>query len=165
MKNKPNFFFNNRGFPNWGGGGGGPAPWEFFPHNPVFFSDNVPNSKLLFSIPLKSIRKYQSSGPFHSQTTDYSRDWNQLPLKSLGRFSVHLQCSRVHKRGFPCLALLSPSSIFLASPSAVFARGRQADRWKDRLQLLRKEQLQRPPLFSHSQFRQMIRVLYICKLS
>ena len=22
MKNKPNFFFDNRGFPNWGGGGG-----------------------------------------------------------------------------------------------------------------------------------------------
>ena len=21
MKNKPNFFFDNRGFPNWGGGG------------------------------------------------------------------------------------------------------------------------------------------------
>ena len=43
MKNKPNFFFDNRGFPNWGGGGGGgAATWEFFPHNPVFFSDNVP---------------------------------------------------------------------------------------------------------------------------
>ena len=42
MKNKPNFFFDNRGFPNWGGGGGGSAAWEFFPHNPVFFSDNVP---------------------------------------------------------------------------------------------------------------------------
>ena len=37
MKNKPNFFFDNRGFPNWGGGGG-----VFFPHNPVFFSDNDP---------------------------------------------------------------------------------------------------------------------------
>ena len=24
MKNKPNFFFDNRGFPNWGGGGGAP---------------------------------------------------------------------------------------------------------------------------------------------
>ena len=35
MKNKPNFFFDNRGFPNWGGGGS--AAWEFFPHNPVFF--------------------------------------------------------------------------------------------------------------------------------
>ena len=29
-------------FPN-GGFGGGSATWEFFPHNPVFFSDNVPN--------------------------------------------------------------------------------------------------------------------------
>ena len=37
MKNKPNFFFDNRGFPNWGGGGGGSAAWEFFPLNPVFF--------------------------------------------------------------------------------------------------------------------------------
>ena len=41
MKNKPNFFFDNRGFPNWGGGWRGSAAWEFFPHNPVF-SDNVP---------------------------------------------------------------------------------------------------------------------------
>ena len=42
MKNKPNSFFDNRGFPNWGGGGGGrSAAWEFFPHNPVFFSDNT----------------------------------------------------------------------------------------------------------------------------
>ena len=44
MKNKPNFFFDNRGFPIWGGGWGGSAAWEFFPHNPVFFSDNVPKS-------------------------------------------------------------------------------------------------------------------------
>ena len=29
-------------FPNWGGGWGGSAAWEFFPHNPVFFSDNDP---------------------------------------------------------------------------------------------------------------------------
>ena len=29
--------------PKLGGvGGGGSAAWEFFPHNPVFFSDNVP---------------------------------------------------------------------------------------------------------------------------
>ena len=39
MKSKPNFFFDNRVFPNWGGA----AAWEFFPHNPVFFSDNDPN--------------------------------------------------------------------------------------------------------------------------
>ena len=44
MKNKPNFFFDNRGFPNWGGGGS--AAWEFFPHNPVFFSDNDPNTMI-----------------------------------------------------------------------------------------------------------------------
>ena len=37
MKNKPNFFFDNRGFPNWGGRGS--ATYEFFPHNPVFFSE------------------------------------------------------------------------------------------------------------------------------
>ena len=38
MKNKPNFFFDNRGFPNWGEKReGGSATWEFFPHNPVFF--------------------------------------------------------------------------------------------------------------------------------
>ena len=42
MKNKLNFFFDNRGFPNWGWGGGRSATWEFFPHNPVFFSDDVP---------------------------------------------------------------------------------------------------------------------------
>ena len=40
MQNKRNSFFYNRGFPNWGGGGS--AAWEFFPHNPVFFSDNDP---------------------------------------------------------------------------------------------------------------------------
>ena len=40
-KINPTFFFDNRGFPNWGGGGGS-AAWEFFPHNPVFFSDNDP---------------------------------------------------------------------------------------------------------------------------
>ena len=46
MKNKPNFFFfDNRGFPNWGGGGS--AAWEFFPHNPVFFSECVPNTSLV----------------------------------------------------------------------------------------------------------------------
>ena len=33
MKTKPNFFFDNMGFPNWGG----PATWEFSPRNPVFF--------------------------------------------------------------------------------------------------------------------------------
>ena len=40
-KINPTFFFDNRGFPNWGGGGGS-AAWEFFPHNPVFLSDGVP---------------------------------------------------------------------------------------------------------------------------
>ena len=47
MKNKPNFFFDNRGFPNWGVGGGRCAAWEFFLHNPIFVSDNVPNFLLL----------------------------------------------------------------------------------------------------------------------
>ena len=37
MKNKPNFFFDNRGFPNWGGGGGGP-PLGNFSHIIPFFS-------------------------------------------------------------------------------------------------------------------------------
>ena len=50
MKNKPNFFFDNRGFPNWGGGS---AAWEFFPHDPVFFSDNDPNR--LRRNPLKKV--------------------------------------------------------------------------------------------------------------
>ena len=44
-KNVPNvlkckinlFFFTNMGFPNGGEGGGGPPPWEKFPHFPVFF--------------------------------------------------------------------------------------------------------------------------------
>ena len=36
MKNKPNFFFDNRGFPNWGGGGG--PPLGNFPHIIPFFS-------------------------------------------------------------------------------------------------------------------------------
>ena len=40
MKNKPNFFFDN-GFPKLGGWGS--AAWEFFPHNPVFLLENVPN--------------------------------------------------------------------------------------------------------------------------
>ena len=39
MKNKPNFFFDNRGFPNWGEGG---PPIGNFPHIIPFFSDNVP---------------------------------------------------------------------------------------------------------------------------
>ena len=30
-----------------GGGGKGSATWEFFPHNPVFFSDHVPKLCLL----------------------------------------------------------------------------------------------------------------------
>ena len=37
MKNKPNFFFDNRGFPNWGG-----PPLGNFSHIIPFFSDNVP---------------------------------------------------------------------------------------------------------------------------
>ena len=37
MKSKPNFFFDNRGFPNWGGGGGGP-PLGNFSHIIPFFS-------------------------------------------------------------------------------------------------------------------------------
>ena len=42
MKNKPNFvFFDNRGFPNWGGSAAG----EFFPRNPVFLSDGHPYMK------------------------------------------------------------------------------------------------------------------------
>ena len=36
MKNKPNFFFDNRGFPNWGGGGG--PPLGNFSHIIPFFS-------------------------------------------------------------------------------------------------------------------------------
>ena len=36
MKNKPNFFFYNRGSPNWGGGWGGP-PLGNFPHIISFF--------------------------------------------------------------------------------------------------------------------------------
>ena len=39
MKNKPNFFFDNRGFPNWGDGGG--LPLGNFSHIIPFFSDNV----------------------------------------------------------------------------------------------------------------------------
>ena len=39
MKNKPNFFFDNRGFPNWGEGGG--PPLGNFSHIIPFFSDNV----------------------------------------------------------------------------------------------------------------------------
>ena len=42
MKNKPNFFFDNRAFPNWRGGS---ATWEFF-QKKAFFSDRVPNSNL-----------------------------------------------------------------------------------------------------------------------
>ena len=38
MKNQPNFFFDNRGFPNWGGGGG-PPPGNF-PHIIPFFSSS-----------------------------------------------------------------------------------------------------------------------------
>ena len=30
-------------FPNWGGGWES-AAWEFFPHNPVFLSENVPKA-------------------------------------------------------------------------------------------------------------------------
>ena len=41
MKNKPNFFFDNRGFPNWGGQSGG-LPLGGFPHIIPFFSDRVP---------------------------------------------------------------------------------------------------------------------------
>ena len=56
MKNKPNFFFDNRGFPNLGGGGS--ALWEFFPHNP-FFSACVPK-------PLHKMQKRNSvSWNFH----------------------------------------------------------------------------------------------------
>ena len=51
MKNKPNFFFDNRGFPNWGGGGS--AAWEFFPHNPVFLSKRVPYSDMHNFLKLK----------------------------------------------------------------------------------------------------------------
>ena len=44
MKNKPNFFFDNRGFPNWGGWGG--PPLGNFSHIiPFFSSDNVPKYK------------------------------------------------------------------------------------------------------------------------
>ena len=41
MKNKPNFFFDNRGFPNWGGEGGG-RPLGNFSHIIPFFSDCYP---------------------------------------------------------------------------------------------------------------------------
>ena len=39
MKNKPNFFFDNRGFPNWGEGGGvrGPPLGNFSHIIPFFF--------------------------------------------------------------------------------------------------------------------------------
>ena len=42
MKNKPNFFFDNRGFPNWGGGGGwgGPPPGNFSDIIPFFSSSD-----------------------------------------------------------------------------------------------------------------------------
>ena len=43
MKNKPNFFFDNRGFPNWGDGGG--LPLGNFSHIILFFSDRVPKHK------------------------------------------------------------------------------------------------------------------------
>ena len=56
MKNKPNFFFDNRGFPNWGVGVGGSAAWELFPHNPVFLSENVPNSQ---KIPMPRLTTWQ----------------------------------------------------------------------------------------------------------
>ena len=38
MKNKPNSFFDNRGFPNWGGVGGGGPPLGNFSHIILFFS-------------------------------------------------------------------------------------------------------------------------------
>ena len=50
MKNKPNFFFDNRGFPNWGRGGS--ATWEFFPHNPVFFLTASLNPNIFYIITL-----------------------------------------------------------------------------------------------------------------
>ena len=50
MKNKPNFFFDNRGFPNWGGS----ATWKFFPHIPVFFWQRPLCQKILFDI-LRSV--------------------------------------------------------------------------------------------------------------
>ena len=61
MKNKPNFFFDNRGFPNWGGGS---AVWEFFPHNPVFFSDNVPKADVFEKNPLLHIPYFGPKWPF-----------------------------------------------------------------------------------------------------
>ena len=42
MKNKANFFFDNRGFPNWGERGRGGPPLGNFSHIIPFFSDDDP---------------------------------------------------------------------------------------------------------------------------
>ena len=44
MKNKPNFFFDNKGFPNWGGWGG-PPPGNFS-HIIPFFSSSDNDHKM-----------------------------------------------------------------------------------------------------------------------
>ena len=46
MKNKPNFFFDNRGFPNWGLEGRGGPPLENFSHIIPFFFWRRPSSNL-----------------------------------------------------------------------------------------------------------------------
>ena len=46
MKNKPNFFFDNRGFPNWGEGG---PPLGNFSHKIPFFSNRIPYKALFLS--------------------------------------------------------------------------------------------------------------------
>ena len=63
MKNKPNFFFDNRGFPNWGGGG---PPLGNFSHIIPFFSWRTflighldircqESTKLAFAVSLRAI--------------------------------------------------------------------------------------------------------------
>ena len=88
MKNKANFFLIT-GVSQTGGGG---SAWEFFPHNPVFFSDGVPQSNqssLMFAFCFTS--------PFQ-ETTFYGLGYSCINAQL--SLACHLKMTRRRPRKF-----------------------------------------------------------------
>ena len=99
MKNKPNFFFDNRGFPNWGGG----PPLGNFSHIIPFFLWWRPlfilavTYHVIFSLPFNY---------FHFQPTFSKCDLTVLSLKPMKNVDhlFPLRCGRSRILHLPCVS-------------------------------------------------------------